>query len=72
MRILVKEGCSLVIKEIEEVIMLEDESVIGVPEKRKKYTTGKQTEELFRKILTDGYADLSGFNYSGYVQEVLL
>jgi len=72
MRILVKEGCSLVIKEIEEVIMLEDESVIGVPEKRKKYTTGKQTEELFRKILTDGYADLSGFNYSRYVQEVIL
>lgn len=52
--------------------MLEDESAIGVPEKRKKYTTGKQTEELFRKILTDGYADLSGFNYSRYVQEVLL
>ncbi|MCI9141116.1 MAG: hypothetical protein HFH87_00670 [Lachnospiraceae bacterium] len=59
------------IKEIEEVIMLEDESAIGIPGQRKKYTTGEQTEELFRKILTDGYVDLSGFNYSRYVREVL-
>ncbi|MDE7323064.1 MAG: hypothetical protein K2N73_10145 [Lachnospiraceae bacterium] len=72
MRIIIKEGYSLVIKEIKEVVMLDDKSALGISEQRKKYLTGEQTEELFKKILTDGYADLSGFDYRRYVREVLL
>lgn len=72
MRIIIKEGYSLVIKEIKEVVMLDDKSALGISEQRKKYLTGEQTEELFKKILTDGYADLSGFDHRRYVREVLL
>lgn len=72
MRILIKEGYSLVIKEIKEAIMLDDKSALGISEQRKKYLTGEQTEELFKKILTDGYADLSGFDCRRYVREVIL
>ena len=72
MRIFIKESGFLVIKEIKEVIMLDDESAIGISEQRKKYLTGEQTEELFRKILIDGYVDLSEFNCKRYTKEVLL
>ena len=58
MRILIKERHSLVINEITEVEM--------------RYLTGDRTEELFKKLLFEGYADLSVFNRERCVRQVLL
>lgn len=72
MRILFKEGRSLLIREIDEVKISKDNSAIIIPKQRKKYITGEKSEELFYKILSEGYADFSVFDSERHVSEVLL
>ena len=72
MRILIKERHSFVITEITEVEMDNDKSTLYIPKYGMKYLTNDRTEELFRKILFDGYADLSEFNRERCKREVLL
>ena len=72
MRILIKERYSLAIQEVEEVEMDEDKSALYLPKQGIRYCTEDKTEELFRKILLEGYADLSEFERKRCVREVLL
>ena len=72
MRILIKERHSFVITEITEVEMDNDKSTLYIPKYWMKYLTNDRTEELFRKILFEGYADLSEFNRERCKREVLL
>ena len=72
MRILIKERHSFVINEITEVEMDNDKSALYIPKQRMRYLTGDRTEELFRKLLFEGYADLSEINREQCVRQVLL
>ena len=72
MRILIKERRSLVISEITEVEMDNDKSALYIPGQGMKYLTKDRTEELFKKLLFEGYADLSVFNRERCVRQVLL
>ena len=72
MRILIKERHSFVITEITEVEMDNDKSTLYIPKYGMKYLTNDRTEELFRKILFEGYADLSEFNRERCKREVRL
>ena len=72
MRILIKERHSFVITEITEVEMDNDKSTLYIPGHGMKYLTGERTDELFRKLLFEGYADLSEFNRERCVGQVLL
>lgn len=72
MRILIKERHSLVINEITEVEMDNDKSALYIPKQGMKYLTKDRTEGLFRKLLFEGYADLSEFNRERCVRQVLL
>ena len=72
MRILIKERHSFVISEITEVEMDNDKSALYIPGHGMKYLTGERTDELFRKLLFEGYADLSVFNRERCVRQVLL
>lgn len=72
MRILIKERGSLVIREVAEVEMDDDKSALYIPGHGMKYLTGDRTEELFRKLLFEGYADLSEFNHERCARQVLL
>ncbi len=71
MRILIKERYSMVIKEISEVEMDDDKSALYIPKQGMRYLTNDRTEEVFRKILFEGYADLSEFNRERCKREVL-
>lgn len=72
MRILIKERHSFVINEITEVEMDDDKSALYIPRQGMKYLTKDRTDELFRKLLFEGYADLSVFNCERCVRQVLL
>ena len=72
MRILIKEGRSFVIKEVEEVKMSRDKSSLIIPKQKKKYITGEKTEELFAKIISEGYADLSEFDSDRHVSQCVI
>lgn len=72
MRILIKEKGSLVIREVTEVEMDNEKSVLYIPKQGIKYLTNDRTEELFKGLLFEGYADLSEFNRERCKREVLL
>ena len=58
MRILIKERGSLVIREVAEVEMDNDKSALYIPKHGMKYLTDDRTEELFRKILFEGFVGI--------------
>lgn len=60
------------IREVTEVEMDDDESALYIPKHGVKYLTKDRTEELFLKLLIDGYADLSEFSHEKCKLEVLL
>lgn len=71
MRILIKEGRKITIKETEEVRITSDGN-LGFPKLRKQYLTGDKTEKLFQSLLQNGYADVSNFESKTYRCETLL
>lgn len=71
MRILIKKRREILIKEIEEARITKDGN-IGFPKLKKQYLTGERTEELFKNLLVNGYADLSEFGCEDYILNVLI
>lgn len=65
MRIVIKEGNKIKLKEVLEAMIGKSGNFVarepGIGMKTREFLTGDKSEELFHQALTDGYVDLSGF-----------